>query len=100
MEYCVSAEKEKAEKLAAEEKARASKFEAELNALRREQERARKLEAELDALRKEREDRRAEEEAALQARNLIASRLRSVASDLAGECFTSFAFHVRPNVVC
>ena len=46
---------------------------------------AAKLEGELNSLRKELEDRRAEEEKAAQARDALASRLRSVAGDLSGE---------------
>jgi hypothetical protein len=82
LSVCAPAEKEKAEKRAAELEARSTK-----------------LEAELDALRKEQEGRRAEEEAALQARNAVASRLRSVASVLAGECSAGFASSAGPNVV-
>ena len=47
--------------------------------------RATELEEELNSLRKEREDRRAEEEAAARARDVLASRLRSVAAGLSGE---------------
>ena len=43
------------------------------------------LEEELKSLRKELEDRRAEEEKAAQARDALASRLRSVADGLSGE---------------
>ena len=49
------------------------------------EERASKLEGELNSLRKEREDRRAEEEAAARARDVLASRLRSVAEGLSGK---------------
>ena len=58
---CVSVEKEAAEKRATE------------------------LEEELNSLRKECEDRRAEEEAAARARDVLALRLRSVADGLSGE---------------
>ena len=73
--YCVPVEKETAEKRATELEERAAELE----------ERAAKLEGELNSLRKERVDRRAEEEAAAQARDALASRLRSVAGGLSGE---------------
>ena len=63
-------------------KKRATEFEERASEL---EERDSKLEGELNSLRKEREDRRAEEEAAAQARDVLASRLRSVAEGLSGE---------------
>ena len=79
---CVPVEKETVEKHAAELKERAAELE----------ERAAKLEGELNSLRKEREDRRAEEEAAAQARDALASRLRSMAGGLSGESQNSRLF--------
>ena len=69
------AEKETLEKRAIELEERAAELE----------ERATKLEEELSSLRKEREDRRAKEEAATQARDVLASRLHSVAGGLSSE---------------
>ena len=46
--------------------------------------RATKLEEELNSLRKELEDRRAEEEKANQARDMVEKRLRALASGLSG----------------
>ena len=79
---CIPVEKETTEKRAAELEERTAELE----------ERAAKLEEELNSLRKEREDRRAEEEAAAQARDVLASRLRTVAGGLSGASQNSRLF--------